>query len=259
MKKIAYTVLSCDNYADVWEPYGLLMKKFWPDCPFDKYFATNEVAYSNHGFESILLGPDISWGHGLKTLVTKLIEMEYEYAFIAFDDFLLIDKVNNEKLISIINNFLSINGNSLRMIPYNSPKKRRYNNYFAEVYNGVPYRMTLGFNLWNLNTLNLLINENESAWEFEKNGVIRSFEYDGFYCTYKSQFKYINLIMKRKLVKDAYITLKNILPNTNIRREIWDARLERLKGYPLYFFLRFFPAKLQNKIYFEVNKSYKFK
>lgn len=41
----AYVVLSCDSYNDIWEPYGELFNRFWPDCPYDCFLATHHIVF----------------------------------------------------------------------------------------------------------------------------------------------------------------------------------------------------------------------
>ena len=79
----AYVVLSCDPYSDIWDVYGQLFERFWPDCPFDLYLASHHKSFDKYGFKPILLGEDISWSHGLIVLIDKLEELGYTHAMIA--------------------------------------------------------------------------------------------------------------------------------------------------------------------------------
>ena len=87
--------------------------------------------------------------------------------------------------------------------------------------------------------------ENESAWQFEKNATERSFEYKDFFCTWKRPFDFINLVNKRKLDITEYRKLKKLIPNAEYDREQVFVIKERLKGYILRAFLRFYPVKYQ--------------
>lgn len=39
-------VSSTDSYEDCWNPYFLLMQKFWPDCPYPVVLNTEEKSYA---------------------------------------------------------------------------------------------------------------------------------------------------------------------------------------------------------------------
>ena len=80
--KIAFVVLSCDPYSDLWDCYGQLFNRFWPDCPFNCYMASHHVEFNKYGFKSILLGEDISWSHGLIVLLDNLKTKEYKSVLI---------------------------------------------------------------------------------------------------------------------------------------------------------------------------------
>ena len=79
-KQIAYVVLSCDPYADIWDAYGELFQRFWPDCPYDCYIASHHIEFNRFGFKPLLIGDDISWSHGLIVLLDILKKEGYEYA-----------------------------------------------------------------------------------------------------------------------------------------------------------------------------------
>lgn len=246
---IAYLVVSCDSYSDVWNAYGELFTRFWPDCPFDKYISSNYKTYNKYGFKTILTGEDISWSYCLKKALENLDQMGYKYVIPAFDDLLLISPVDTNKVNSAISAFIKLDGNCLRFINSKCPKIKKNGTLFGEIYNYVPYRLTLGFAIWNLHTLLSLININESAWEFEKIGCERSFSYDKFYCTYKDYFHFINLIVKRKLVTKEYNKLKQLIPDINLNREQWTPKKEIFRGVFLKIFLKIIPASKQYELY----------
>jgi len=257
MKKIAYLVISCDHYSDVWKYNASLLRKFWPDLDYSTFILTNEKEFDEYGFQALKTGKDVSWSYNFLVAITQLKDMGYEYVFTTFDDFLLVQRVDTELLKKSISLFIKEKGNCLRFERKQCPKIKKYNDVFGEIYNNVPYRMILGFALWNIDTLLKLVDSKESAWEFEKNGVERSFNYDKFYCTYISPFKYINLIIKRKLVSGSYKKLQEVLPGTVIDRETWSPRKEKFKAVLLRLFMHHFPVKYQYTVYKKFSKPVK--
>lgn len=248
-KQIAFVVLSCDPYSDIWDAYGQLFQQFWPDCPFDCYLASHHKSFDKYGLKPILLGEDLCWSHGLLVLLDKLEEMGYEYGMIAFDDLMLYERVDTSYVNSAISAFLGENGDCLRFVTEKAPKCYKHNQYYGRMAVRAPYRVTLGFTLWNLNSLRKITVEGESAWTFEKNATDRSFDFKNFYCTWNSPFKFINLIIKRKIDIKEYEKLKKYLPDATFEREMTVVRREKFKGFFLKAFLKYAPIKWQYPIY----------
>lgn len=244
-KRVAYVVLSCDPYCDIWDTYGELFNRHWPDCPYDFYLASHQKPFEKYGFKPILIGEDKSWSHGLLTVLHYVQEKGYSYVMIAFDDFLISKKVDTEYVSSAINTFVREGGECLRFDPIRTARCFKYSKYYGKMHVKVPYRVTLGFTLWNIEVLKKLTVDGESAWQFEKNATERSFEYKDFFCTWKHPFNFINLINKRKLDIAEYHKLKKLIPNAKYDREQVFVVKERLKGYLLCTFLRFYPVKHQ--------------
>lgn len=254
-KEIAYLVLSCDPFSDIWDAYGQLINRFWPDCPFDRYFASHHKAFNKYGFTPILIGEDKSWSNGLKVVLEKLQSIGYKYVISAFDDFLIDEPVKTEIILKAANEFIRIDGTRLGLQPELNPKSSHFNDLFGKIPNRVPYRATLGFAIWNIDRLMSIIDVRESAWEFEKEGVVRSFVYDDIYCLYEPAIKHINLIIKRKLVKENYDRLRELIPNIKIEREIFTGTIkEKIKGWLLVAFIHHFPAKYQWPVYNYISK-----
>lgn len=42
---VAVVVASCDAYADLWEPFFRLFRRYWPDCPYPVYLGSNFRTY----------------------------------------------------------------------------------------------------------------------------------------------------------------------------------------------------------------------
>lgn len=252
--KIAFVVLSCDPYADIWDAYGELFQRFWPDCPYDCYMASHHMSYDKYGFKPLLIGDDISWSHGLIVLLDILNSKGYEYAMIAFDDLMLCEKVDTVYVEGAIRTFLEEKGDCLRFVKEKASRCYEHNKYYGKMGLKVPYRVTLGFALWKIKTLKQITVEGESAWQFEKNATERSFDFDKFYCTRKSPFKFLNLVNKRKIDIVEFKKLKRLIPNATFEREHVYVKEEKLKNIVLNFLLKCVPIKYQYSIYKNLTK-----
>lgn len=247
--KIAFTVISCDSYSDIWDAYGQLHQKNWSDCPYDMYLASHYKAFDRYGFKPLLMGDDSSWSHGLLSIISSLKGMGYKYAFIAFDDLMLTKKVDTSFVEIAVKTFIKEDGQCLRFVPKKTPRCTKYNDLYGKMALKVPYRVTLGFTLWNLDALEQITVDGESAWQFEKNATERSFAFDKFFCTKKSTFIFLNLVIKRKLENVAYKKLQKQIPGIVIEREQKIVIKEKLMGIVLWVFLHWLPTKWQYFLY----------
>lgn len=252
--KIAYVVLSCDPYSDIWETYGILFNRFWPDCPYDKYLASHHKSFDKYGFKPLLLGEDLSWSHGLMIVLDVCQQKGYDYVMVAFDDFLLSEKVDNDYVTSAINTVIEEGGDYLQFDPKRNTRCYKHNKYYGKMWKKVPYRVTLGFALWKISVLKQLVVEGESAWQFEKKATERSFTFTEFYCTWKEPIKHINLVNKRKLDVAEYKRLLKILPDAKFDRDQIYVKKEKIKGIILQLFLRYFPIKWQYQVYKKLSR-----
>ena len=252
MKKIALLVLSCDNYSDLWKSYAELFNRYWPDCPYDKYLASNYIEFNSYGFKSILVGADETWSRGVKIALSKLKD-NYDYVFTTLEDSPIVENVDNNFVVTAFKSLIAEDGNFLRTYMAVKPKIKPINQYYGEVENNTPYRQTCCYALWKIRTLYEILDENETAWDFERIGVKRGFNYDKFYCMNKNQFILINLVIKGKLLKASYRKLKELLPEVNLNRQQFTAResfKEKIRASLVLLALKFIPKKIQNKIYF---------
>lgn len=49
--QLAILVLSCDKYSDLWDDFFNLKDKFWPECPYSCYLATDTKEYNREGVQ----------------------------------------------------------------------------------------------------------------------------------------------------------------------------------------------------------------
>lgn len=250
---IAILVISCDKYSDLWEPCVNIFNKTWPDCPYDKYIATNIKEFNYKGFSNILMGEDKSWSFGLKYVLAKLQE-QYEYVFTLLEDYYFIEQIDNEYMIRMFDSFVQADGNFLSLFKLPS-RLKPYNDYFGELENNIPYRQSCVFTLWKIKTLNEILKDEENAWEFEKIGVVRGFRYEKFFGTFLN-YKVINVVIKGKLVPKDYGILKSILPEVDLQRPSFtpfEIRTMGLRDFFIMCFLKYVPKALKAKIYFSKN------
>jgi hypothetical protein len=248
-KKVAFLVLSCDKYSDLWDPYAYLFNKYWTDCPFDKYFASNNIPFDKYGFQPVLIGEDTTWSQGLIRVLNKLKE-KYDYVLITLEDLFLIQNIETKKFSNTVKIFMENNGNYMRL--YNIKRATKpFNSCLSIIKKNSPYYQTCVYSLWNIKILEAILDVNENAWEFEKKGAKRCYPYDGFFCSNENYFKFSNTVVKGKWVRSELKRIKSIYPEIAIDRAVNDFTDElraKIKGILFSAFFKLIPHKLQNKI-----------
>jgi hypothetical protein len=264
-KSTALIVLTCDNYSDLWPMFISLSEKYWPDCPYDKYFITNNKSVPESSFNSIKIGQDESWSDGLLKAIDEL-KSKYDYLLITLEDSPIIEYVDQDKLNLITNAFFTAKGNFLSLFTQQDMGKptRKYNEFFGIIDKGSLYRPTCVYSLWKISVLEDLLVREENAWDFERYGSVRSDKYDDFFMVYKNFFKMSNTVIKGKWLRSEYKRIKKLGYNPDITsRDLMSKKEEfRFKTYLLIFKILNkhvpIPWKIRRKVVFTL-KGYKYK
>lgn len=84
--QLAILVLSCDKYSDLWDDFFNLKERYWPDCPYHTYLATDSVDYQRKGVDVIHFGKIRTWTicaqNALRLIPEPYIALFLEDAFI---------------------------------------------------------------------------------------------------------------------------------------------------------------------------------
>lgn len=256
-KSIAFIVLTCDKYSDLWSMFIHFFDKYWPDCSYDKYFITNDKSIPESSFDCIKIGNDESWSDGLLKAIAKL-KPKYDYLFITLEDIPIIEKVDQIKLDSIIESFFSVDGNFLSLFTQGNMGRptRKFNSFFGVIDKGSLYRPTCGYSLWKISVLEDLLVREETAWEFERFGSVRSDKYDGFYMTNNNFFKISHTVVKGIWQKSEYLRIVKLGYSPDIKsRKIFNTKEElfnKLYSFAFKVFMIYLPIpyKARRKIVF---------
>lgn len=261
-KSIAFIVLTCDNYSDLWPMFINFSDKFWLDCPYDKIFITNNKSIPESTFECLKIGKDESWSDGLLKAISVL-KSKYDYLLITLEDSPIIENVDQVKLDLIINAFFEADGNFLSLFTQKNMGKptRNYNKHFGIIDKGSLYRPTCVYSLWKTSILEDLLIREENAWEFERYGSVRSDKYDNFFMVYRNFFKLSNTVVKGKWLRSEYkkICELGFKPDINIRKVNSWKEEQSLNIYLFVFKIlyRYIPWKIRRKVVFKL-KGYKY-
>lgn len=177
------TVLVCssDKYADCWDPFFTLFKKYWSECPYDIVLNTESKAFEMDGLDIICYqfyteNEKVPYG---ERLLRHLKTIKTPNVIILMDDFFLRKKVDSEKVIQYAHE-LSVN-TDIAVFSFDSIKDEmniddgKYNDFILRPQCG-EYKLNFQGGVWRKSSLISLIRAHESPWEIEIKGSIRSFE-----------------------------------------------------------------------------------
>lgn len=174
-------VNSCDEYQDLWEPFFELFLKFWSDCPYPIFLNTESKTYEHKGLVIDSLkhkNSHFPLGYG-ERLIECLDAIETPYVLILLDDYFIREKVNQRKIsqiISWLDNNNEISCFNFDSIPdtFNTDNQRFEEFELRSKYG--EYRYNLQGAIWRTESLREAWKKNETPWQWEVYGNIRSWQ-----------------------------------------------------------------------------------
>ncbi len=161
-------VVSCDKYADCWEPFSLCLQKFWPDCPYPVYLATETKDAPAHTvYQKALHSKNPSWTGRLREICQQIAE---PYIFIVLEDHWLAAPLATETVRAPLQLFSRTPDLGVIYFDYPVRNKLRYpldSSYYV-IPPGAPYRFSAGPSIWRKDFLLLACAEDADAWNFER-------------------------------------------------------------------------------------------
>lgn len=198
-QSVAVLVVSCDKYADLWEPFFDLFFRYWSDCPYHVYLLSNTGTEEIVGVRGIPVGPDASWSDGL---LRALAQIEEDYVLLFLEDLLLTEPVNSARVETVLDWLISSQGNYIRLNGF-PPPDVAVTDTVGAVAPGTVYRTATVLSVWRRQVLAELLRPGESAWDFETAGSVRSEALEGFYSTRSNYISVMNAVIKGKWQRTA--------------------------------------------------------
>jgi len=180
LKKTAFLVLSCDKYEEAWLPYFLMFEKYWPDCCFNIYLATNTKKFDN---KKISLKINMLFSNKFTTwsdeTLTILKQIKEEYLIISLEDYFIYKKVNTSEIIKCLEIMEKENAVFFRLAVF--PKKydawwpcTKINDFYGYIHPNSEYLVCLQIAIWRKSFLENLLVKEENPYQFEINGSNRA-------------------------------------------------------------------------------------
>tara|TARA_B100000767_G_C19743725_1_gene527465 strand:- start:868 stop:1599 length:732 start_codon:yes stop_codon:yes gene_type:complete len=192
MNNIALIISTYDDSEDLWIPLEQTYLHYWQDIKFPIFLTTNHKVFDGQLFNSLKIGDELSWSDNL---IKSLNMIKQDYVLLTFDDLFLTDKVDNKFIEKIMLRFINNGFNYLQF--YRSISKgKKLDDFIFKKSNITRYKNSAVWSFWKKDVLLELLKDDENAWEFERNGNIRSFEYNSFYSTRTNTIPFVNGIIK---------------------------------------------------------------
>jgi len=209
--KVSFLIVSCDKYKDLWKPFFLTFFKFWSDCPYKIYLASNYSKFINEKVNNISFGDDKDYSNNLLTILN---EIEEEWVILWFEDAFFTKHIDNSLIVNLINESVSKNINHLKLTVDYPLYYGDKNQNFGPIPRGVKYRSALGMALYHKSTLNKILIPGQSAWQLDKSDAVD--ELDIEFHALNSNFRnkipisIINSVIKGKWYREAPAFLRKI-------------------------------------------------
>ncbi len=235
MNNIALLISTYDNSEDLWRPLEQTYRMYWNDINLPIYLSTNHKVFESQVFNSLTVGDEISWSDNL---IKSLNKINQEYVLLTFDDLFLTAKVDNKLIEQLMKRAIKSEFSYLQFYRSISNGKRLDNLIFKKS-NHTRYKNSAIWSFWKKEILLEILEKDENAWQFERNGNIRSFKYNEFYSTRKNVIPFINGIVKgmwnplakNKLKQMGFSISENrgaLGPLDTLKYKMWDLQFDFL-------------------------------
>ncbi|MHB1265452.1 MAG: hypothetical protein ACYC1S_13710 [Gemmatimonadaceae bacterium] len=165
-RDVSFLVISCDKYKDLWDPFFGCLDKYWPDCPFPVYLATNEASYPRADVSVINIGPDRDYANNLITAVSAI---PTPWVILWVEDGIFTERIDSTRIIGLLESAVAAGAGYLKLTP-DAPLSfdDRHGERIGEIPRGVRYRSAIGTALYRKDILLHLLVPGWSAWQLDK-------------------------------------------------------------------------------------------
>ena len=195
---------------------------------FDCHLLLGDLRPEIQGFNVLNRNRAGTWSSELRE---GLLQLEKPYVLLWLDDFIPVSSVPLLQLEALIRVHIQEGGNYLRLNPTPRGHGRKVREGVREVLSGEFYRTSTIMALWRREVLLELLDDRETAWQFELVGSARSAPYGGFAASDKQLVDCVNVVVKGLVDPRAESRLKahGISLDTIDRRRMSSLELALLR------------------------------
>jgi len=209
---IAFVVVSCDRYKDLWPGFFKTLFKYWENCPLDVFLISNFEEYTDARVKPILIGEDKDYA---SNLVQAINTIDHKWIFLWLEDCMFSKPINNDQVTKVLHAATQIP--NLGYLKLSNDYPSAYNCVpglpFGKIPKGVKYRSAIGMSLYRKDVLLKLLEPGKNAWEVDKSDISDNLSEDFYALSHKLVnnpiFPYVNTVIKGKWYLSALQYLKN--------------------------------------------------
>lgn len=184
---LSILVLSCDQYKDLWAPYFDFFFKYWPDCPFKVYLGTNTEKFEHPHVTQLFSKEKSSWSEELMIILEQIPD---SHILLSLEDYFIYDTVDTDDILRYFEIAQHTEAAFLRLAVFPHRFRSLHPSSTMPPFDDIgfihknsKYRINLQLAIWEKKSLQSLLVEGESPWEFELQGSIRSNDLDKKFLT----------------------------------------------------------------------------
>ena len=217
----AILVMSCKKFEQLWDPFFILFKRYWPDCPYKIYFCTDTGRYP--GVETIEIGKDLGWASNCRHALEKMSGSR----FILFqEDFFLNAPVDSLRVSKYVEHAHIHDAACLRFSPVpGASEKWLGTDELGVIRPYDDYRLSMQIAMWKKKFFYDLIQDGENPWQIEIEGTKRAaLRPELFLSTWKicPIPYYITAVEKGEWKEEALELLdREGIPRAHIRKKVY--------------------------------------
>jgi len=208
---IAFVLVSCDRYSDLWQGFFKSLFTYWPDCPFELFLIANQITYPDKRVKTICIGEDKDYASNLRLALTQV---NHPWIFLWLEDCMFSSKINSQTTNQLFEQAIATENLGYLKLSNDYPLAYRCQPgaIFGAIPKAVKYRSAIGMSLYRKDVLVRLLEPGKNAWEVDKSDLSDSFAEDFYaldakYAT-KPVFPYVNTVIKGKWYLPAVVYLK---------------------------------------------------
>ena len=223
--KACLIILSHSSYSDIWEITLKSYKKYFNSIEVDLYITSDDnispeikQMVIEQGFSILYYPENISWSESLKKIINDDIIGNYNSVIFSFDDLVLLENVNTDRLNDCFKmmdkiDYLILNDGHHNLFTDISLIGSKASCF--EIPRKDSYIGSLVFSLWKTNFIYEIINlpelENLNPWQYEVkiSKILVKYSQKSFFALKKPLVNFSNVIVKGKILKGEMDRVKN--------------------------------------------------
>ncbi|MGL5485105.1 MAG: hypothetical protein ACRDC6_02305 [Shewanella sp.] len=206
-------IQSCDAYEDVWQAFFSALREYWPNCKLEIILntETKTVMFDSLNTNKVNRNSNLKNPYWGERLLNVLKFVDKEFVITLFDDFIIEDKVNVERIAYCINNM--IENESIGVFYFNNVAitKNKHYDGFCKLNSITDYKVNSCPAIWRKKVLQEMTGVTDNPWAWEFFGSARAYgEKYEFHCVTQDsenvfvyQYQLGGAIRRGKWVRDV--------------------------------------------------------